>query len=52
MIAYHDEYNSLTSENRRAQSGGTSLFRMASSRSRYACQPGAKLKAVDLLRWL
>jgi len=30
----------LTSANRRAQSGGTWLFRMASSRSRYACQPG------------
>ena len=47
-----DGYNSLTSANRRAQSGGTWLFRMVSSLSMYACQRGAKRKAVDLVRRL
>ena len=37
----YEGYNSLTSANWRQKSGGTWLFRMASSRSRHACQAGA-----------
>jgi hypothetical protein len=48
----YEGYNSLTSVNRCIQSGGTSLFRLASRRSRYACQPGAKREEIDLLRRL
>ena len=44
----YEGYNPLTSANRRKKSGGTWLFRMASSRSRYTCQPGAKYKDVGL----